>query len=169
MEQILTPFNAILIVFSGIVAVIGGYIAVDKWQEYRVKQITKQQKLEEREEEERRAKEMITEVVSAAFTGRAEADHHFRAEALTNYKTVLREALDDHAKDERRYIDTLRDKIVEYHATSLQAIQDAKRIAMHVSTEYHAIQKRLAEMEQEMVNLRRDLEELTRKLGGGSE
>lgn len=152
----IAPFNPTLLVILGAAAVIGGFVAVDKWQEYRTKSIYRREKLEGRDDDEKR----ITKIVSEAFTGRAEADHHFRAEALNNYKTVLREALDDHAKDERRYIDTLRDKITEYHAVSLQAIQDAKRVAMHVSSEYAEIKKRLGELEREMEQIRVELRAL---------
>jgi hypothetical protein len=159
-EEALAPFNGTLLIIAGAAMVVGAFIAIDRFQQHRMDERIKTKKLEAAESEAAKHKEMVTEVVAAAFTGRAEADHHFRAEALSNYKTVLREALDDHAKDERRYIDGLRDKIVEYHATSLQAIQDAKRIAMHVSTEYQIIQKRLLEMEKELENIRADLKEL---------
>ena len=160
MEPALAPFNGTLLIIAGAAMVIGAFIAIDRFQQHRVDERIKAAKLEAAEADAAKQKEMITEVVVSAFTGRAEADHHFRAEALTNYKTVLREALDDHSKDERRYIDGLRDKIVEYHATSLQAIQDAKRIAMHVSTEYQIIQKRLLELDKELENIRRDLKEM---------
>lgn len=153
----LKPFDAVLIVIAGIVAVVGGFVGVDRWQEYRVAAILRNRKLEAREEEEEKLRESISEIVSAAFTGRVEADSHFRAEALMNYKTVLREALDDHTKDERRYIDTLRDKITEYHATSLQAINDAKRVALHVSNEYNAIKARLTDIEAQLVLIKREL------------
>lgn len=155
MDTLLTPFNAVLIVIAGIAAVVGAFIAIDKWQEYRTEALYKRKKLEDRDEDDRR----IAKIVAESFTGRAEADHHFRAEALTNYKTVLREALDDHAKDERKYIDILRDKITEYHVESKTAIQDAKRIAMHVSSEYQAIKGRLIDIEQQLVLIKKDLEQ----------
>lgn len=159
MDPILIPFTPTLFIIIGLAAVVGGVLGVDKWQEHRFGKVYKVKKLEDREADEK----AITRIVSEAFTGRAEADHHFRAEALNNYKTVLREALDDHSKDERKYIDTLRDKIVEYHTTSLQAVNDAKRVALHVSTEYQAIQRRLSELEKEIENLRLDLQEIARK------
>lgn len=162
MDPVLT---GIAIVIGGIVSVIGGYVAVDKWQEYRVTTILETKKLKDRDNDEKR----IAAIVADAFTGRAEADHHFRAEALNNYKTVLREALDDHAKDERRYIDTLRDKITEYHATSLQAINDAKRIATHVSSEYQIIKARLTDIETQLVLIKRELEEHDHRHDGSSE
>ena len=161
-------FTGIFIVVGGIAAVVGGYVAVDKWQEYKVKQIVAVKKLEDRASDEERLKEMITEIVTAAFTGRAEADHLLRNDLLRHIKDSHREALDEHAKDERLYIDGLRDKIAEYHATSLQAIQDAKRVALHVSMEYQTIQRRLNEMEETLENIKRDLRELENHSHGGS-
>ena len=154
-----TPFNPTLLVIAGAAAVVAAFLAIDRFQQHRMDERIRTRKLEEKEADEARQKAMITEIVSAAFTGRAEADHLLRSDLLRQIKDAQREALDDHAKDERLYIDQLRDKISEYHAASLQAAADTKRIAVHVSGEYNAIKSRLVEIEQQLVLIRRELAE----------
>ena len=153
----ITPFNPTLLIIAGAAAVIAAFLAIDRFQQHRMDERIKARKLEEKEADEARQLKMITQVVSEAFTGRAEADHLLRHDLLRQIKEAQREALDDHAKDERLYIDTLRDKIAEYHASALQAAADTKRIALHVSGEYNIIKARLVEIEQQLVIIRREL------------
>jgi hypothetical protein len=155
----LEPFNPGLLLIAGAAAVIAAFIAIDRYQQHRMDERIRAKKLEEKEADEARLKAMITEIVTAAFTGRAEADHLLRNDLLRQIKDAQREALDEHAKDERRYIDGLRDKISEYHATSLTAIGDAKRVALHVSAEYNAIKARLSEIEQQLVLIKKELDD----------
>lgn len=151
-----TEYQPIIFVIVGISSVIGGYVAFKKLQKADVKALFNGEWHKKKDE----FKVEVREIVAEAFTGRAEADAHFRAEALNNYKTVLREALDDHSKDERTYIDSLRDRIVEYHVEAKTAIQDAKRIAVHVSNEYQRIVVRLEQLERELREIRDTLKKM---------
>jgi hypothetical protein len=154
-------FQPVLLILAGISTVIGGYLAFKRLQQADVKGILDGAW----GEKQKGLMEEMTKVVEASFTGRAEADAHFRAEMSANYKTVLREALEDHSQDERRYIDTLRDKITEYHAVSLQAVNDAKRVAIHVSDEYHRLQQRLSELETEIRKVQAEFSQFLARQG----
>lgn len=161
---ILDPFTAVLLVISGASFVTVSLVGIDKFQQRRMERVYSVKRLEEREREEDRLKKMITEIVAAAFTGRAEADHLLRHDLLLKYKDLLRETMMEHEIRERTYVDGLRDRIGEYHATSMQAVQEAKKMAVHISTEYQAIQRKIGELEKELENLRTDLQEISKRL-----
>jgi len=155
----LQPFLPALYIVTAIASVIGGYIAFKKLQKADVKGIFNG----EWEKRQKDFKQGVREIVSEAFTGRAEADAYFRAEVSSSYKTMLREALDDHSKDERKYIDTLRDRIVEYHVETKTAITDAKRLAIQVSGEYQHLLGRVRAVEEDLVKIHNDLQRLASK------
>lgn len=158
------PFTAALLLISGAAAVVIAMAGVEKYQTWKMEGVYERKRQADREKDDDRLKKMITEIVAAAFTGRAEADHLMRHDLLLKYKDALRETMMEHETRERTYVDSLRDKIAEYHATSMQAVQEAKRMAVHISTEYQHIQKKISEMEKELESLRYDLAEISKKL-----
>ena len=161
------PFTAALLLFSGAGAVVVAMVGVEKYQNWKMEKVYERKRLEEREKDDERLKRIIAEIVAAAFTGRAEADHLLRHDLLLKYRDALRETMMEHETRERTYVDSLRDKIAEYHATSMQAVTDARKLAVHISTEYQSIQKKISELEKEVENLRIDLAELAKKLSNG--
>lgn len=163
----LEPFTAGLLLFSGAAAVVVAMVGVEKYQNWKMEGVYERKRQADREKDDLRLKTMITEIVAAAFTGRAEADHLLRHDLLLKYKDALRETMMEHETRERTYVDSLRDKIAEYHATSMQAVSDARKLAVHISTEYQQIQKKIAELEKEVENLRLDLAELVKKFPTG--
>jgi hypothetical protein len=117
-----------------------------------------------REHPGRRAElaQLVRATVQESFTGRAEADAHFRAEALSSYKTELSRELSAHETRERAYVDSLRQLITENTVKVELALADAKRLAVHVSAEYRDLSSRLAAVEGELRAVKAQLEDLRR-------
>lgn len=120
MDKLIEPFAPALMLVSTAASIIVGWL----WLE-------------------RIGQRKVREIVSEVFTGRAEADALWRGDHLRQTTEVIRDALLEHEKREREYVDTLRDKITEYHAHTIQAVKDAKGIAIHVSGEYQAIRQEM--------------------------
>lgn len=159
-SPLLAPFAPVLLSAGGVAAVLGGYFAVRRWQRSEAADVIEHE-LDIRREERKRE---IAEVVTAAFTGRAEADVHRYNDLAARLRDSFRDALVDHEARERQYADSIRDKVVEYHQASLAAIEQAKRLSVHVSSEYHELRRRVEQLATEIEGVKNEMQSLERAL-----
>ena len=132
--EVVAPFLPTLLVIAGVAIVVGSVVTFYRW-----------------------LGSLMSARITEAFSGKQEYDRARAVELADSLKSAFRDALTEHEGRERSYVDSLRDKIVEYHAMSLQAIEQARRLSVHVSAEYQELRAQISSLQRDVESLKAEV------------
>lgn len=139
--DILGPYLPTLTLFAGAGTVIGATRAFMAWMQGETERSIKAALAQEREK-------LLTQI-AAEIAGEREQT-----------RAMVQHEIRTHEQSEQAIYTNLRDLIGSYHREALQAMEDAKRLAIRVSDEYQRIRVEVTGLRKDLEALEQDVREL---------